>query len=166
MSFPQAYQGWSSYRSDIYVGPHRLFIAVPCIIGDPNTITDGLLDTAAEWCVLSSEVAASLDFGLRMSSHTGWRLAWEASGAAWSGSPFGSSRRKEHLLRSKPHGSFRRIGRGRQSSAGRDAWSASALLWTLVRSGSTLASGSGPVTSTGILPRPAALREFSFRRRI
>jgi hypothetical protein len=63
MSFPQEYQGWTSYRSDLYLGPHRLFVAVSCIISDLTTATDGMLDTAAEWCVLSSDLTAALGFG-------------------------------------------------------------------------------------------------------
>jgi hypothetical protein len=36
-------------------------VAVPCSVGDPALATYGLLDTAAEWCVLSAEVVASLE---------------------------------------------------------------------------------------------------------
>jgi hypothetical protein len=56
MSFAQQYQGWSTYSSDVYGGPYRLFVAVPCIPGDWFIPWEGMLDTGAEWCVLPADL--------------------------------------------------------------------------------------------------------------
>ena len=60
MILVQEYQGWTSYRSDLYSADFRLFVAVRCIVGDLPTAVDGMLDTAAEWCVLPADLIASL----------------------------------------------------------------------------------------------------------
>jgi len=62
MTLIQEFQGWTSYRSDLYVASHRLLVAVPCAVGDALVAADGLLDTAAEWCVLPAEMIAPLGF--------------------------------------------------------------------------------------------------------
>jgi hypothetical protein len=61
VSFPQEYQGWNAYSSDVYWGPHRLFVAVPCIVEGWLIPVEGMLDTAAEWCVLPAALAPEVD---------------------------------------------------------------------------------------------------------
>lgn len=61
MTFIQGFQGWTPYRSDFCLAPHRLLVAVECVVGDLPAETFGLLDTAAEWCVLPTGLAAALE---------------------------------------------------------------------------------------------------------
>jgi hypothetical protein len=60
VSFVQRYEGWSSYASDVYQEPYRLFVAVPCIPGEWLIPWEGMLDTGAEWCVLPADLASLL----------------------------------------------------------------------------------------------------------
>lgn len=77
MSYRQEYSGRQPYRSDYYVGAHRLFVAVSCQVGDVTESAYALLDTAAEWCVLSAELLAelgfdeSLDYPMRLETRLG-----------------------------------------------------------------------------------------------
>ena len=64
MSFAQEYQGWSTYAPDIYWGPHRLLVAVPCIVSGLPVPLDALLDTAAEWCMIPRDLAALVGAGV------------------------------------------------------------------------------------------------------
>lgn len=62
MSFTQEYQGRLSYRPEFQVGPYRLFVAVSCQVGGLEEPLTGMVDTAAEWCVLSQVAASRLGF--------------------------------------------------------------------------------------------------------
>lgn len=62
MPFTRTYEGRLRYLSDSQLGPHRLLVAVPCRMGDNPRTLYALLDTAAEWCVLSQDAAAALGF--------------------------------------------------------------------------------------------------------
>lgn len=60
MQLTQHYSGRSRYGDDIQTGPHRLLVGVACRIGDHPDRFDALLDTAAEWCVLTPQVAKEM----------------------------------------------------------------------------------------------------------
>lgn len=51
-----AYRGVRDYVTDAEEGAHRLLIAVPCQVGAFPYASPALLDTGAEWSVLSTEV--------------------------------------------------------------------------------------------------------------
>jgi len=53
----QEYSGRAWYYPDHSVGPFELLLAVPCRLGDSSDRVDALLDTAAEWCVISTRAA-------------------------------------------------------------------------------------------------------------
>jgi len=61
MSFIQSYQGWGRYHAELNVDPHRLLVAIHCIVDGLPLASFGLLDTAAEWCVLPSDAVATLE---------------------------------------------------------------------------------------------------------
>lgn len=52
--------GKSYYQADREQEGHRLFVAVPCHLGSMKPTVWALLDTAAEWSVLSRSVAEAL----------------------------------------------------------------------------------------------------------
>jgi hypothetical protein len=60
MALTQSYTGRSVYGADVANGTHRLFVAVTCQIGTHPDRFDGLLDPAAEWCVLTPRIARDL----------------------------------------------------------------------------------------------------------
>jgi hypothetical protein len=61
MSFPQLYPGRAAYRSDYPHGHERLLVAVFCRVGSSPELAPGLLDTAAEWCVLRADLVEEAD---------------------------------------------------------------------------------------------------------
>lgn len=61
MSFVERYQGWAKYQPDLHTDFHRLLVAVPCAISGLTGTRFGLLDTAAEWCVLPKEAVRTLE---------------------------------------------------------------------------------------------------------
>lgn len=77
MSYSQEYAGKASYQSDLYVDMHRLFVAVQCWVGDVSDLVDAMLDTAAEWCVLSADQSRilgydeSLEYPVRLETRLG-----------------------------------------------------------------------------------------------
>jgi hypothetical protein len=60
MALTQTYAGRSVYGTDVQYRSHRLFVAVTCQIGMHPDRFDGMLDPAAEWCVLTPEIAKDL----------------------------------------------------------------------------------------------------------
>jgi hypothetical protein len=60
----QDFTGKSRFLVDHHEGPHRLLVAVACRIGDLRITSQGLLDTASEWCVLPPDLAHRLDLDL------------------------------------------------------------------------------------------------------
>ncbi len=58
----RTFTGQASYDSDVYLGPHRLLVAVRVTIGDMATSALLLLDTGSEWCVLSEANAAQAGY--------------------------------------------------------------------------------------------------------
>jgi hypothetical protein len=65
MRLEQVYTGMAHYHPDRTIGAHRLFVAVSCYIEDlPNPFW-GLLDPAAEWCVLPADAVSALGIGLQ-----------------------------------------------------------------------------------------------------
>src|SRR5947208_2309914 len=58
LRFEQSYTARSPYYTDHRVGAHRLVVAVECQLDGYQF--HALLDTAADWCVLSLEVAELL----------------------------------------------------------------------------------------------------------
>jgi hypothetical protein len=61
MRLQEDYLGALQYEASYPVGPHELLVAVPGYIGTPESLAYTLLDTAAEWCVLSAWLARALD---------------------------------------------------------------------------------------------------------
>ncbi len=62
MSFPEDYQGWLRYQSDLRVDTHRLPVCVSVRIGHLRYATHCLVDTAADWCVFPPELARELGY--------------------------------------------------------------------------------------------------------
>jgi len=60
MTLAQTYMGRSSYFSIFEPGRPVLLVGVPCRLGDLIDQDIALLDTAAEWCVMTPTVAADL----------------------------------------------------------------------------------------------------------
>jgi len=60
MSFGQAYSGWARYLSDYPTDYGEMLVAVPCHPGAGPDLVYGLLDTAAQWCVMSLDLAEDL----------------------------------------------------------------------------------------------------------
>jgi hypothetical protein len=65
----QRYLGRLPYQADVYFRSFRMFLAVPCQVSDLTAEYYALLDTAAEWCVLSSDVALELGYEDVVRSH-------------------------------------------------------------------------------------------------
>lgn len=79
MRLQQVYRGRARYYPDHRSGPHRLFVAVACLVEGLSTPVYALLDTASEWCVLPSGIAGDLGFDLTpgrhpIAFHTRWGL--------------------------------------------------------------------------------------------
>ena len=62
--------GFASYLTDYKQGSHGLSVAVRCRIGDLETIDLALLDTGAEWSVISGDTATILGDRLGPPSET------------------------------------------------------------------------------------------------
>jgi hypothetical protein len=60
----QSYTGRICYYADHQVGPHRLPVAVECVVGGLAFLTYALLDIASDWCVMSHDLAAALGLDL------------------------------------------------------------------------------------------------------
>jgi hypothetical protein len=60
MRLEQVYTGKAYYHPDRTIGPHRLFVAVSCYIEELPNPAWGLLDPAAEWCVLPADAVSAL----------------------------------------------------------------------------------------------------------
>jgi hypothetical protein len=60
VSLDHHYTGLQRYCSRATVRAHRLLVAVRCCLGDLVAEDTALLDTAAEWCVLSAELLERL----------------------------------------------------------------------------------------------------------
>lgn len=60
MRFSQSYTGRSRYLRRHESGPHLLIVAVACYLGERQVREIALLDTAAEWCVLTPGLAKDL----------------------------------------------------------------------------------------------------------
>jgi hypothetical protein len=60
MSLVQEYLGRSGYASDVTYAGQLMFVTVGCRLGALPDRLDALLDTAAEWCVLTLKVATEL----------------------------------------------------------------------------------------------------------
>jgi hypothetical protein len=73
MALTQTYDGKSIYGADVPYRSHRLFVAVYCQIGNHPDRFEGLLDPAAEWCVLTPTIAEDLGIALQ-SGEGNWRL--------------------------------------------------------------------------------------------
>jgi hypothetical protein len=58
------FTGKASYYPDLDEGPHRLFVAVACLIGDLSLPLRALLDTGSQWCMLPVEIARALGYDL------------------------------------------------------------------------------------------------------
>jgi hypothetical protein len=58
----QSYTGAARYMEDHPTEDEHLIVAVSCEVGDLGYPIEALLDTAAEWSVLSSDVARRLGF--------------------------------------------------------------------------------------------------------
>lgn len=56
MTLIQRYQGRARYDADDAIGPHDLFVSIPCRVQGLAVPLNALLDTAAEWCVLQRDV--------------------------------------------------------------------------------------------------------------
>src|SRR5688500_3158229 len=54
------FTGKSYYQADREEDGHRLFVAVPCLFESVEQTVWALLDTAAEWCVLSRSLVEAL----------------------------------------------------------------------------------------------------------
>jgi hypothetical protein len=54
----QAYTGSAGYLADYTEGPHQLFVAVECLVGDYSV--NALLDTGSQWCILPALIAAEV----------------------------------------------------------------------------------------------------------
>jgi predicted aspartyl protease len=67
--YSQSYRGRLKIETEYRLGPYRLFIAVPCRIGNEADAVHCLVDTAAEWCVLSQEFAEALGLTEAPRSH-------------------------------------------------------------------------------------------------
>jgi hypothetical protein len=65
MRLGQLYAGVLTYRSHYFDEGHKLLVAVPCFVEGVRGELHGLLDTAAEWCVLP--VSAAVELGLPVS---------------------------------------------------------------------------------------------------
>jgi hypothetical protein len=58
----QRYSGRAHYLPDHRSGPHRLILAVGCLVEDLEATYHALLDTGGYWCVLPPSLAAELRF--------------------------------------------------------------------------------------------------------
>jgi len=54
------FDGRAQYLADWTAGPHRLLVALKCVV-DGRLATEALVDTGAEWCVLSAQTCERLE---------------------------------------------------------------------------------------------------------
>ena len=67
MNLTFTYQGRAHSHAAFQIGPHPLVVAVECRVGGLPAI-HGLLDTAAQWCILPPSVARTLGLDLEPDS--------------------------------------------------------------------------------------------------
>lgn len=61
MILVQTYTGRTGYLADYAEGPHQLFVAIECLVGDYSV--NALLDTGSQWCILPARIAAAMAEG-------------------------------------------------------------------------------------------------------
>jgi hypothetical protein len=59
-----SFTGCVRFYADHQAGPHRLVVAVECVVGSLDFLTYALLDSAGDWCVMSRDLAVVLGFDL------------------------------------------------------------------------------------------------------
>jgi hypothetical protein len=60
LNLDHRYDGGCLYLYEAEVGPHRLLIAVSCLVGDLPDPHFGLIDTGSPWCVMPPQTASML----------------------------------------------------------------------------------------------------------
>ena len=72
MALTQAYSGRARYGADVPYRSHNLFVAVACRVAEHPDRLNALLDTAAEWCVMTPALAEDLGISIESGrgSHT------------------------------------------------------------------------------------------------
>lgn len=59
MSLTQTYTGSAGYLADYIEGPHEIFVAIECLVGDFSL--NALLDTGSQRCVLPARIAVAIE---------------------------------------------------------------------------------------------------------
>lgn len=59
MRLTQTDTGSAGYLADYVEGPHELFVAIECLVGDFSF--NALLDTGSQWCILPARITAAIE---------------------------------------------------------------------------------------------------------
>jgi hypothetical protein len=65
-----SYLGRTLYTPDLETQFGRLFVALPCYVGDNRLPITALVDMASEWCMMPAEIAVALGYELAAGGET------------------------------------------------------------------------------------------------